>query len=116
MGPAGGYLRQKSWPEPEKTPLIPLPHADWKNHRASETLFARQAEGKEVNKFNPGYNVILGVGQRVGCRINEGANFKIWYNKIKSGNLAVSFVCISVYLSVGPFVSQFASKLLVVSE
>ncbi|CAH1643113.1 unnamed protein product [Spodoptera littoralis] len=57
MGPASVYLRQKSWPEPERSPAprLPRPRSEWLPSLTAEEFFPKEFQPKEVHprEFHP---------------------------------------------------------------
>ncbi|XP_022828741.1 uncharacterized protein LOC111358074 isoform X2 [Spodoptera litura] len=57
MGPASVYLRQKSWPEPERSPAprLPRPRSEWLPSLTAEEFFPKEFQTKEFHprEFHP---------------------------------------------------------------
>ncbi|XP_035430686.2 uncharacterized protein LOC118263036 [Spodoptera frugiperda] len=57
MGPASVYLRQKSWPEPERSPAprLPRPHSEWLPSLTAEEFYPKEFQPKEFHprEFQP---------------------------------------------------------------
>lgn len=57
MGPASVYLRQKSWPEPERSPAprLPRPHSEWLPSLTAQEFYPKEFQPKEFHprEFQP---------------------------------------------------------------
>ncbi|KAJ0181495.1 hypothetical protein K1T71_003580 [Dendrolimus kikuchii] len=68
LGPSSPYLRQKSWPEPERTPIQKLPRAQWKPAHNVSTL-PKNKDNNFEGKFNDNYMQLYGLLTEEQCRV-----------------------------------------------